>query len=540
MSYLGFPRLHFFGAFIANPSTVNNWAPNFSPQVSSPRPSWNPDGSGGFSLTDCAVQRAVLDASAPGAGDPVVGATLSSTNQPVQAKIVDLDPQQQLVSELYGLQIRIAADGRALLTGDFEPVCFDDIWFQRMQGGGAGDMGASAFYQSVLKNLAWGDVASSPFLSALRNRSPDQLSIKFMVDRFVMNPGPSFTKGRVVGSIGPASAGEPINFLAGRILRPSENSDLFYGYAQVDAQRRLALFDLGNSIPTNAGGTPDLPLGDLQAAIMPAEASPVLLGRIDTGQAAYQATAGIQAFALSDQQVAQLDETPLGVVRMGPAGQTTTLLKENETGSYLNATRFVYRLNPGESAEVELLALAFGRPKANQTIMLGNDPARLGVQPPTWPPVGVPAAALKLPKRIKTGADGRACFTLTAGDPRNRRRYIDGQVYAVAFFWAAEDDPDFPPDPSSFLSVLVHDRFDAAPTWANIAPFMQQYAKLYPFMDKILQLDDPAALKAMTGRLEIVFNLPITDPRHMPVTRDLSRDKKQAILDWLRAGAPIA
>ncbi|HEX8116548.1 MAG TPA: hypothetical protein VF521_04695, partial [Pyrinomonadaceae bacterium] len=66
-----------------------------------------------------------------------------------------------------------------------------------------------------------------------------------------------------------------------------------------------------------------------------------------------------------------------------------------------------------------------------------------------------------------------------------------------------------------------------------------QYAELYPFMDSILQLDDPAVIQQHLASFQQVLNIPISDPRHMPVTRDMSRDKRQLILDWLALGAPV-
>jgi len=30
----------------------------------------------------------------------------------------------------------------------------------------------------------------------------------------------------------------------------------------------------------------------------------------------------------------------------------------------------------------------------------------------------------------------------------------------------------------------------------------------------------------------------LTDPRYMPVTRDMSRDKRQRLIEWLNLGAP--
>jgi len=66
------------------------------------------------------------------AGDPVLGYRIADSNQQVCAKIVDLDSQQQMVSEIWGLQVRITdADGNTLLQGDFKTAAFSDIWMSR-------------------------------------------------------------------------------------------------------------------------------------------------------------------------------------------------------------------------------------------------------------------------------------------------------------------------------------------------------------------------------------------------------------------------
>src|SRR5437868_3719910 len=107
MSYLDVPRLHFAGSFIAKPSTVNNDPKNFSPQVQPPVPTselnWNPNGNHAWQFLNCKVTTAV--AASGQISDPVIGATVLSTDQPIVAKLVDLDTEQQLVSQIWGLQI---------------------------------------------------------------------------------------------------------------------------------------------------------------------------------------------------------------------------------------------------------------------------------------------------------------------------------------------------------------------------------------------------------------------------------------------------
>ncbi|HKP12513.1 MAG TPA: hypothetical protein VJZ91_10400, partial [Blastocatellia bacterium] len=274
-----------------------------------------------------------------------------------------------------------------------------------------------------------------------------------------------------------------------------------------------------------------------QAAIVPANAPPVILGDIKYSQSDYDTTACIQEFALTDAQLGQIATTPVGVVqataaRGGNPASTTVLLQENPAGAYVNATQFVYRLNPGDVVGVELIATQFGEPAVNQTITLNYDNSQIGSS-------GQPQSALTFPASVTTGVGGRASFCLTAGDPGNPRPYIDGQVYGVGFSWALDSDPEFPPDPNKFISVRVYDPFEQAPTWANLQPILQQYARLYPFMSqKVMNIADLQTIQSNLQALLMVLNIPMTDPRYMPVTRDLSRDKRQRLIEWLNLGAP--
>jgi len=564
MSYLDLPRIHFAGAFQADPSTVNNNLENYRPQNTSPAPSWNPSGTARFGLIDCIVRSTDdtsgtrIDSEQPGS---IVGARVLSPPAPAMAKIVDLDPQQQLVSEIYGLQVRLAVSSDDFVTGRFGVTCFQDIWWTRLQGSGGGDVGASAFYQSILEDVTWGS-GIGPLLQALREACArsDLLSMKFVLDSYNNRAqSADFTRGRVVGTIGPASPDEPPNFVAGRLLRPRRDPatiptpppELWYAPAKIDPGRWKAVLDLGNSLPTPGDRQPDLDLGNLQAAVLGQDGAAILLGPVDFTQATYERTAAIHEFDLAGALTAldlpddQIELLRLAIVRKDDGG-SQILLSENRTASFLNATRFVHRLDPGDTAEVTLVALEHGRPGQGQQISLSLDPSLLPDGSQTVP-VGQPEGVLTLiesgteralPTTVSTDATGRATFSLKASDPGNPRRFIDGQVYGLRFSWEAENDPEFPPDFNSFLSILVFDSFDEEPIWDNVKVVMEQYAKLYPFMNELMELGDPKVLQARAPALRRVFGHPITDSRYMPVTRDLSRDKKAAIIAWLNSTTP--
>jgi hypothetical protein len=91
------------------------------------------------------------------------------------------------------------------------------------------------------------------------------------------------------------------------------------------------------------------------------------------------------------------------------------------------------------------------------------------------------------------------------------------------------------------ISVLLWSRFDAAEplTWhGDIERILKPYARLYPAMQKFVPLDDYdricRARRALIARLRIDQ----LDPRYMPVTRDLSRSRREALLQWLEEVGP--
>src|SRR5437763_7106458 len=141
MSYLNPLRLHFSGQFQASVSTVNNdpvhydnahFLPNYQDRSSGPDPSqwngwFNPRGDAAWRLLGCSVTAAWIGPGTPAAAaDPIRTALVMDSDRSAPAKLVDLDPEQQLVSTIFGLEVRIVtADGATtLLQGRFEPAAF--------------------------------------------------------------------------------------------------------------------------------------------------------------------------------------------------------------------------------------------------------------------------------------------------------------------------------------------------------------------------------------------------------------------------------
>jgi len=565
MSYFQLPRICFFGTFRASPSTINNTDDNFAePPVVDPL--WNPKGSHAFQLLrgdevtippsitvdPCAVQ-SVTTASGKFVTDPAVekliGQLVVSTNDPAVGKLVDLDPDQQQVSQVWGMQIGIGdPDGDDYLVGDFEAAYFQQIFTSRAPGGFA--MGFSAVYQSKLINLKWPAKPTSSVLQALKAASHDCLSIRFNVDRLDasptlddgVTPNPNFTLGRISGTIGPATVSEPSRITVGRMLRPGAapppsalkaggakenlpaapppepiNKHFNLAPALVDTTRNVVTIDLGNALPFKGDGTP-ANAGQLQLAIQTSGGN-VVLGAIANTADNYRQRAFLFEFPLGANAAAAASN-PLVVLSNG-----NIVMTENPSGAWIDATQHVYRMDANTTAEVTLVSSVFGAPPpAGQNVTLsvqpmgdGNNQLPLSVSPST----------------VTLGADGTATFTMSSGIPGNPRGPIDGQVYAVGFTWSK----DTISDGSAFVSAHVYDAFQApaTPAWTDVLPIFRQIMVLYPFMETIIDLSDQATAIANAGMISNFMKLPVTHPHFMPVTRDLSGPKTAMILAWFAA-----
>lgn len=564
MSYLNPLRLHFAGRFQAAPSTVNNDPRHydnatFKPEYQQMGPgAWNPRGDADWRLIGCPVTAAWHANGRPAGNDDVVLTCLiADSDRRVAAKLVDLDPQQQLASAIWGLEVRICdANGETLLRGQYETASFMDIWDQAASGGG--DIGAGAMYQSILSQLEWGHLDGSPFLTELRQAAQDGLlSIKFNVDGYNMDfTSPEFTRGRIVGTIGPAAADEPRHFVRGRQFMAvgAHNAQFFapkgkinFCTAVVHQNAGKVLLDLGNALPTTQPGGSLVNLGELSMVcqLQPHgtsdSAQQLPLGPISyTEKGWYERTAGIAELPadrrLTTEELTAIATNPLALLLPGPGNRPTPAISEAPGGLDVRADQFVFRLNPGDQVEVRLFATRFGQPYVGAQILLNPDPS--GLQGgPTDP--AIPVDAIDFPPRVVAGADGVATVAIRGHDPRNPRRYVDGQVYGVrpVLEEVVASGANYPFNPWNFISLLLFDDFhaDEPPTWwGSLQPIFQQYANLYPVMDRFLNLADYESVCTNRQLLLLAFGLEPEHPNAMPVTRDLSAAKRQAILRWLK------
>jgi hypothetical protein len=324
MSYLDLPRLHFSGLFFTNPNTINNTTDNYTADVPltvpppppgqyEPVAGWNPAGVAQWWLEECTVLSALGTGGAEvDASDAVIGALVQSPSPttPISdgqggfydiAKMVDLDPDQQGRSALYGLRIAVTLPNGAGLQGLMTVPEIRQL--NPRIAGAQSSWGFVCNWMGTLQDVQWsGDISGSPLLEALQAAAGTQgLAVKLTVDLHQNFPGNAsttgdkFLYGRVFGSIGPALVGELAQVLPGRCLQqiapPPTTAALsaavqpgdrvLQGRDRVEAQTR-ALGALREALTTEAAeAAPPDPWNPAFAIVRPANSQNLL--SIDIG-----------------------------------------------------------------------------------------------------------------------------------------------------------------------------------------------------------------------------------------------------------------
>lgn len=580
-------RLAFQGTFQADPSTVNNDVRHYDNSTFKEsyqefqQPDhvengwWNPTGSGAFRLLDCRVTGVWYSdgtSTTDPAADPIIGAVIGGSSDRTSGKIVDIDPQWQLASELWGFHVRLIQSASSdWFAGQYRPSAFRDLWFNRNVNA-KGDSAASATFQSVLENVAFGAEASaqSRALRELQAATADgRLSIRMATFGYQDDVHQSgFTLGTVIGAIGPYLPGEPTSVVRGRRFAPASGfaswSGMTWFTGSLDEASRTLFLDLSNAFQiTDTDGTP-VDVGPVSVGVLknPAlrENTPLSAETFESfAEIPYrdarwlQATGGVFAATLTEAQVALAREAPLalavrnefnpGAIGMGP---DILGIRESDDGLFVCAEPIVLRVDGGGSVDSTIYASRYGAPLAGTPIQIGQtgpspqqgggSPKNPNPPPAAIPDIGVPIDKVTLPRTVTTDASGVAQLSIQTQSPGNPRGYLDGQLYLIDYRLAGQGNQAR----SAFDFVVVHVR-DAyavpeAPTWLDIEPIFTQYGNLYPIMSKrLVNLADLRDVAAHAKLLHFAFTRDISDPNYMPVTRDLSEGKRRTIVKWLEA-----
>jgi hypothetical protein len=578
VSYLDSPRVHFRGWFQADVSTINNdvTAYDVSPSTTPADPGWNPEGTGIFRFLDCSVTGGFLHGKqvTSDTGDSATLATIQNANQRAPGKLVDLDPQQQMVSMIFGMQVRIVSpELKTLMQGEYTPAPFANLW-QRQIEGLRTDQKLGAMYQTVLEHVLWPEESDSPLLKELRKATKDgRLSIEFSVFGYGRDPKiPRYTMGHVVGTIGPWQPGEPRHFIFGRQLiaqgpmfgTPAGKVATLQAKAAGDA--RSITVDFGNSFQIENANSGFADIGQVLLGVLTtnpdniqktvASSGVVIIGEVPyLSPNWFTQTAGVQTFDLTGNDAAAkvLPSCPLVVVSPNAetAGSYDVRLQETIDGVFTRADMFVFRIEPGAEQPIDFYGTRFGSPLPSADIALSNSGNFLAMLAGTPPDISMPSDGVNIPAigaspvTITTGANGHVQFALKAnrsgptidGNPWPRG-YLGGQLYALGY-QLAQQPANYVSNPGNFISILAYSTKynpqSVSPTWyQDIQPLFAQYGKLYPIMNRyVVDLADYKSVVANLKILTLVFSLPGDDPNHMPVTRDLGVADRAMILQWL-------
>lgn len=579
MSYLDGPRLAFSGDFQSDVSTVNNDIRHFDNATFEARFQqfsqgpvengwWNPIGGAAFRLLNCRVGSAVKADGNAVVGDAVSGAFIGGSSDKVAAKMVDLDPQWQLSSELWGLRIEVVSGGgEVLLGGQFRPAGFRDIWFPGRPTEAVRHQ-LTARYTSVIEDVEWGAPGRSAFIDALRETTAnDTVSVRLVTYAYDTNhQSPRFTIGSVLGTIGPHRAGEPARFVLGRRFAPKSLTStgsaplVNYFEGQVAPDGDMVSVDLGNALPIADGRGAMTDIGDVCLALLADdsldEGDPitdrdcVTLGEPIPYRTSewLRTTGGVFWASVPSDARARLTSAPLALVGPGTGGSAhKVLIRETPGGWYGRADEDLHRVEAGASTTASIYVSRFGVPHEGAQVAVtlqppqdgvgGGDPAAPDQPSAPIPTMGTPPEAVQPDTVLRTDGDGRTTCTIRCSDPGKPRGYLDGQLYQLSVSVSPATEPrDHPFDAISVLAFGAYE-VPERPTWlADIQPILTQYGNLYPIMSqRLVDLGNFASVVENRELLRFTFGLDITDPNHMPVTRDLSAPKRAAVIRWLES-----
>ena len=596
-SYLDPPFISFLGQFYTNPGTLNNFISNYNLN-NTVTPWWNPQGVNYMRLLPSPASSALSPSlgwlsPANASLDCALSASLSSSPSPT-AKLVDIDPDDQFISQIFGMVLTLALPNGAAVSGAWAPSGLRGQWFAAQcplpdfhpQFGNdtrqrAGD------WQSALTGVTWtGDFSCSPLLQRLHQLSPASLSVKLNTDDFNNDINdPAFCHGRLRAVIGPAFPGEPVEYIPDRMLwaaspappppPPVNDSSLTcklpdqipfnfapfhmislntsssfissssssflstFSSSPTSSFTALAFFDLGNAVPLIT------PHGDsLYPTLLPFVASPSgalvpLAGcEVLTTREIYEQRAGITVCALTAAQEALLSASPL--VLQDPQGHAA--LAEQRQGLFVFAEPRCNRLEAGEAANLTLYARQFGLPAAGLALDLALVPSPM--RPRADRVNDVPLEGIKFPSSLVSGPDGSLAFQVFGGNVSAGqglpppRVPLDSQIYFISGGESGGGDGALLLPRMDFLVFNSHPPQQGAVTWAQVEPILAVYSALFPGMDAIVELDDEAAVEEAAPAMLYTLNLPHDDPGYMPVTRDLSASHLMLLNQFLSAAHP--
>ncbi len=482
------------------------------------------------------------------------------------------------------------------ISGQLDPATLNNFWTNavlptRSWGGDygedsyGGDMNACGCFQSVLRINAveWPASGSSPVLNELRSAtildaSTGQLllSVKFVLDGFQNVPqDANFRTGRIVGTLGPVNANEPLYNPGQRVLQPRSFSpnDPWYcpsfneAFFKVDKTRSTLVLDLANSICRQSAGGDPVDIGILTASInMPNEPN-IPIGAVDYSAFSYQNNALITEIALTAGQIAALDKGTLSLASARTdLGDSQVLTETGSDISFAVEVRPIRMVgDPGTTATTQVYISRKGMPLAGKTLALhiesvhGNTPG--ATVPPSNPGNTSQADGALQASITPSDANGFATVTLSVvKDPGSRTVELDGQLYFIILYDPEQPAPDWTDQPiqEHLISCLAWSQYNinTHPSWEEVQAMMVPYMKLYPSMRNQLDLTDQHSFSVFAinppwshaynappyqqnginlsaGAIPYFLTRDFNHSLYMPISRDLSPNKLATVLYYV-------
>jgi jacalin-like lectin domain-containing protein len=489
---------------------------------------------------------------------PQLYAFTSATFQTMLAQGVPQSVLNQLVS-LQGYVMNVDANGNPVAPGrGYIPTqAYVSALLQQLLGQSTADQ-----YSPVILG-----VAKQPYAPWINYSTKEPLPEQPLYD---------FNYGKIVGSVGPCLDDEPTYAVPARTLAPPANATTpaaWWAQATLDLQSStpsLSL-DLANSLPVRLPGRPlwtDM-LGTLSLAYYTGTGSnktyTTIVPSIDYSNPDFidkqSGMLVITNFGSVDPK--SLANLPLALRSTTPANGTQTLLEENSQGLSMRANKFIFRMNPGlqttpsfplgETNTVDIYVRKFGRVEGTEALKVSLailDPAAAatytlgtlgtsGTNGINAGNISTPPGKLQLSSNLVPVTGGKASLTITGNDPGNPRQFVDGQVYFATYTFSPSV-ADYNQDPNDLVSAQIYQQnpISGTPTWVNgIGDILRQYGMLYPIMGRF-QLWTYEGVVENREKIQRVLSMDISQPLHMPVSRDLSTIRCNLILNWFSAGMP--
>ncbi|XP_070550418.1 uncharacterized protein [Ptychodera flava] len=568
-SYLDWPRIHFSGTFWFDSPTGNNLCENYDIKTFDERfrddPSilgWNPEGSGCFQLLDCKVTSVCYtngDCSTHRRTDRLIGTPVFSNVDRPEAKIADIDTAYIAVPTIFGLSLHVPG----AFSGKFVEAPMSNSYHKTSKREHSGHLGAD-FY-SLLVDVDWyeEDESHSHLVKEMREMSfqsevKNVLSVKFNLDNFeAFSKSGKFGTGRIVGSIGVAGPAEPLHGLRHRQMHPPSSNKRF-GIAnfRLFPTRGKILIDLGNSLPYNEQGFPDPDVTQTVQLAYPlyqptqplnCDTEIVILDEINyTSSLWYEDTAGIitvpSTTTLTFNQIKEVSDRPLFIRQLNNISHECEMIVLSERLDGL-AVGFmgdrVFRQDPGDSWNVNAFLVKFGHPfkgipleiETAKSVKKKHMYSRCGKG--LHVPFNQPPTAVHFTDVANSNQNGIAVFEFVGYNPDNPREIIDGQIYLYEISVHGQDTLTS----SLPIVIFLYNSFEVSPggpTWhRDIYPIFKMYSNMFPSMNNIIDMASYEDVCRKIWMLKMTMTLSMNDPEFMPVTRDLSRRKQRAIVQWL-------